>query len=291
MVRRGLAAAFAQGQCGGARAGTPECDPTPAKLPFEPTGWKTVLLDHFSCQVADYPKEAAYYAALMNWKIRSDDGKQAVLDIGDWGGLVLRGGYRRRRRPRPSRRGARRPGAGGGGGGPRPPRHAVFDGFCWGIDPWDAKTGGGGAAASAGSRRWPTTTARLPELPREGSRTASTCRSATATARTGARDRPAARRRRRRRSNPRTGRRCGSITSRSRCRTTRRPWRSTRAPRLEAGKRRGQPEPVRDRRRRRHHHPPRRPRAGGAAADDAGGAPSGDGPHLVRHHAVRSRTR
>src|SRR6267378_4876376 len=87
------ASAFAQGQCGGARAGTPECDPTPAKFPFEPTGWKTVLLDHFSCQVADYPKEAAYYAALMNWKIRSDDGKQAVLDIGDWGGLLLRGGY------------------------------------------------------------------------------------------------------------------------------------------------------------------------------------------------------
>ena len=38
-------------------------------------------------------KEAAYYAALMNWKIRSDDGKQAMLDIGDWGGLVIRGGY------------------------------------------------------------------------------------------------------------------------------------------------------------------------------------------------------
>src|SRR5438552_2970495 len=87
------AAAFAQGQCGGARASLPECDATPAKAPFEPTGWKTVLLDHLSCQVADYPKEAAYYAALMNWKIRSDDGKQAVLDIGDWGGLILRGGY------------------------------------------------------------------------------------------------------------------------------------------------------------------------------------------------------
>ncbi|MCU1383490.1 MAG: Glyoxalase/bleomycin resistance protein/dioxygenase, partial [Acidobacteria bacterium] len=68
------AAAFAQGQCGGARAGTPDCDPTPAKPPFAATGWKTVLLDHLSCQVADYPKEAAYYAALMNWKIRSDDG-------------------------------------------------------------------------------------------------------------------------------------------------------------------------------------------------------------------------
>jgi hypothetical protein len=87
------ASTFAQGQCGGARAGTPECDPTPAPLLFEATGWKTVLLDHLSCQVVDYPKEAAYYAALMNWKIRSDDGKQAVLDIGDWGGLVLRGGY------------------------------------------------------------------------------------------------------------------------------------------------------------------------------------------------------
>src|SRR6476469_1268528 len=87
------AAAFAQGQCGGARAGLPECDPTPAKLPFEPTGWKTVLLDHLSCQAVDYAKEAAFYAALMDWKIRSDDGKQAVLDIGDWGGLVIRGGY------------------------------------------------------------------------------------------------------------------------------------------------------------------------------------------------------
>jgi catechol 2,3-dioxygenase-like lactoylglutathione lyase family enzyme len=148
------AAAFAQGQCGGARAGTPECDPTPARLPFESTGWKTVLLDHFSCQVVDYPKEAAYYAALMNWKIRSDDGKQAVLDIGDWGGLVLRGGYQAPPTP-PSaaptpapaadpsvssgQAGGRAGGRGGGAGGARAPRLAAFDGFCWGIEPWDAK--------------------------------------------------------------------------------------------------------------------------------------------------------
>src|SRR5213076_3321275 len=141
------ATAFAQGQCGGARAGTPECDPTPAKLPFAPTGWKTVLLDHFSCQVADYPKEAAYYAALMNWQIRSDDGKQAVLDIGDWGGLVIRGGYVAP--PPPPTPPAPPPGAdaqaggrggrGGGGRGPAIPRNAVFDSICWGIDPWDAK--------------------------------------------------------------------------------------------------------------------------------------------------------
>src|SRR5689334_7737950 len=86
-------AALAQGSCGGANAGTPRCNPTPAKLPFASTGWNTVLLDHFSMQVADYEKEAAYFAALMNWKIRSNDGKQAVLDIGDWGGIIIKGGY------------------------------------------------------------------------------------------------------------------------------------------------------------------------------------------------------
>jgi catechol 2,3-dioxygenase-like lactoylglutathione lyase family enzyme len=129
------AAAFAQGQCGGARAGTPGCETTPAKLPFEPTGWKTVLLDHFTCQVVDYPKEAAYYQALMNWKIRSDDGKQAVLDIGDWGGLILRGGFV----APPAPPAAEAPPAGGRGGAPRAPRNAAFDSFCWGIDPWDAK--------------------------------------------------------------------------------------------------------------------------------------------------------
>jgi len=134
------ASAFAQGQCGGARAGTPECDPTPAKLPFEPTGWKTVLLDHFTCQVVDYPKEAAFYTALMNWKIRSDDGKQAVLDIGDWGGLVLRGGYKAPPAAANDAPAGGRAGAPGGGrGGPRAPRNAVFDSFCWGIEPWDAK--------------------------------------------------------------------------------------------------------------------------------------------------------
>lgn len=130
------ASAFAQGQCGGAKKGTPECDPTPAKAPFAPTGWKTVMLDHLSCQAADYSKEAAYYAALMNWKIRSDDGRQAMLDIGDWGGLIIRGGYQAP--PLPA---AAPPAAAGapGRGAPRVPRTAVYDGFCWGIDKWDAK--------------------------------------------------------------------------------------------------------------------------------------------------------
>ena len=166
LVALGLAAvvrpasAFAQGQCGGARAGTPGCDTTPAQLPFEPTGWKTVLLDHFSCQVADYPKEAAYYQALMNWNVRSDDGHEAVLDIGDWGGLVLRGGYQAPPAPvpaavpatpeaaapataaavPPAQADAAGAGRGAGrGNAPRVPRLAAMDGFCWGIEPWDAR--------------------------------------------------------------------------------------------------------------------------------------------------------
>jgi catechol 2,3-dioxygenase-like lactoylglutathione lyase family enzyme len=140
LVALGLAAAvrpasvFAQGQCGGAKKGTPDCDTTPAPLPFEATGWKTVLLDHFTCQAADYSKEAAYYNALMNWNIRSDNGKEAVLDIGDWGGLIIRGGYQAPPQP------ATPPAGRGGRGGPRPPRNAVFDSFCWGIAPWNAKT-------------------------------------------------------------------------------------------------------------------------------------------------------
>ena len=135
------ASAFAQGQCGGAKAGTPECDTTPAKLPFEPTGWRTVLLDHFSCQAGDYAKEAAFYQALMNWPVRNDDGTQATLDIGDWGGLIVRGGYVAP--PAPPAPPAGAPGGvggpGGGQGGPRAPRNAAIDGFCWGIDAWDAK--------------------------------------------------------------------------------------------------------------------------------------------------------
>ncbi len=140
---------FAQGRCGGTRAGTADCDTTPVKAPFEPTGWNTVYMDHFTMQCADYEKEAAYYAALMGWKVRSDDGTKAYLDIGDdVGGVIFRGGYVAPPPPPPrvltpaestavAARGGR--GGGGGRGAPRPPVTAVWDSFCWGIDKWDTK--------------------------------------------------------------------------------------------------------------------------------------------------------
>src|SRR5262249_41875803 len=80
------ATAFAQGRSREGY-GTPGCPlsqeaaTAPVKPPFAPTGWKTVALDHIGFQVPEYQKEAAFYIALMGWKLRSDDGRQAVLDI------------------------------------------------------------------------------------------------------------------------------------------------------------------------------------------------------------------
>lgn len=139
---------FGQGRCGGARAGMAGCDTVPAKPPFEPTGWKTVYMDHFTAQAVDYKKETAYFAALMNWRVRSDDGTRAILDIGDdVATLIIRGGYQP---PAPTAApvvpsgadtaaGRGRGGRGGGGGFNRAPRNIVWDSFCWGIQPWNAR--------------------------------------------------------------------------------------------------------------------------------------------------------
>jgi catechol 2,3-dioxygenase-like lactoylglutathione lyase family enzyme len=81
---------------------------------FAPTGWRTVALDHFTFLMPDYRKEAAFYVALMGWKLRSDDGKQAVLDIGDWGTAVFRSAPERQK--------------------------VTVSNFCFVIEPWNAKT-------------------------------------------------------------------------------------------------------------------------------------------------------
>lgn len=108
--------------------GTPSCNTSTIPPAFAPTGWKTVTLDHITFRVADYPKEAAFYAALMGWTLRSDDGKQAVMDLGEWGSVVLK------QAPAES---FEAPAGGGGRGGPV---RAVVESFGFGIDRWDAKT-------------------------------------------------------------------------------------------------------------------------------------------------------
>src|SRR5439155_16127230 len=82
-------AVSAQGRC--IRAyGTPACNTEPIKPVFERAGWRTTALDHITFRVAEPQKEAAFYAALMGWKLRSDEGTRVVMDIGDWGTVVFR---------------------------------------------------------------------------------------------------------------------------------------------------------------------------------------------------------
>ena len=37
-------------------------------LPFAPTGWKTMWLDHLSYRCTDYKRTYAFYDALLGWK-------------------------------------------------------------------------------------------------------------------------------------------------------------------------------------------------------------------------------
>ena len=136
-----LAKAVSQGRCM-RTFGVPACDTTAIKSVFDPTGWRTTSLDHVTMLVADYQKEAAFYNALIGWKQRSDDGTQAIMDIGDWGTVILRNA------PAATfETGAGRGGGGGGGAGrggepganPRGPVTALVTNFCFGIANWDAK--------------------------------------------------------------------------------------------------------------------------------------------------------
>lgn len=113
------AAAFGQGRCrdGYQTKGCPlseQVATAPIKPVFASTGWKTVALDHVTFEMPDYRKEAAFYVAIMGWKLRSDDGKQAVLDIGPWGSAIFKQSPER--------------------------ESAVVTNFCFVIQPWNAKT-------------------------------------------------------------------------------------------------------------------------------------------------------
>jgi catechol 2,3-dioxygenase-like lactoylglutathione lyase family enzyme len=84
-------AALAQGRCM-TTFGAPSCNTSDIASVFAPTGWKTPALERVTFTMADYRKEAAFYVALMGWTLRSDDGSQAVLDMGSWGSAVFKKG-------------------------------------------------------------------------------------------------------------------------------------------------------------------------------------------------------
>lgn len=110
--------ALGQGRCrdGYATQGCPLTEKlatAPIKQLFAPTGWKTIALDHITFEMPDFQKEAAFYIAIMGWKLRSVVGTQAVLDIGDWGSAIFKQAPER--------------------------QSAVVTNFCFVIEPWNAK--------------------------------------------------------------------------------------------------------------------------------------------------------
>jgi len=124
----------------------------PIPQAFQPTGWKTVWLDHISFAVSDYRRSTAFYRDLMGWTIRNDNGtSQCTLDINGLGGIIIRNS----RRPEgqsaaPASNGAQpaaaasQPADGGApasggqrGQTPRPPLTGVINHISWGIQPWD----------------------------------------------------------------------------------------------------------------------------------------------------------
>ena len=117
---------IAQGRCM-TTYGALECNTAPIPPVFKPTGWTTTAFDHVTFLVADYRKEAAFYIALMGWTLRTDDGRQAVIDMGNWGTAVFReaapGAFEEASAN--SRRG---------------PVKALVTSFGFAIDKWNAKT-------------------------------------------------------------------------------------------------------------------------------------------------------
>src|SRR3954471_18883600 len=121
----------------GARGNRPPADTTRAPAPFDATGWKTVWFDHLTYQCTDYKKAVPFYAAVMGWKVRDDDGKRCVMEIAeDVGDAVFINGYE----PPPPAPAPTQPadtgggrGGRGGGGAPRPPRMAKISNLAFGI--------------------------------------------------------------------------------------------------------------------------------------------------------------
>jgi catechol 2,3-dioxygenase-like lactoylglutathione lyase family enzyme len=137
MVAAAAPAAAAMRASAGQQPAAKPAPPIPAA--FEPTGWKTVWLDHISFAVSDYRKSAAFYRDLMGWRIANDNGStQATLDINGIGGIIIRNRREPSVQAQPS---AAAPAAAGGRGGQstRPPLTGVINHISWGIANWDTE--------------------------------------------------------------------------------------------------------------------------------------------------------
>src|SRR5678815_4136311 len=86
-----VAAGAVPGTAALAQGAAPRPPAPPIPQAFEPTGFKTVWLDHISYAVTDYRKSTAFYRDLMGWELRNDNGKnQCTMKIGDIGEIIIR---------------------------------------------------------------------------------------------------------------------------------------------------------------------------------------------------------
>jgi len=106
--------------------------------------WKTVHLDHISYAVSDYKRSVEFYTSLMGWEVKSDEGNQATLRIGNIGDIIIRNN----RRPTESASStngqsstsAQSPANGQANRGDRPPLTGVINHISWGIEPWNTES-------------------------------------------------------------------------------------------------------------------------------------------------------
>ncbi|MBI3263010.1 MAG: VOC family protein [Acidobacteria bacterium] len=129
MTRRQLI----QGLALAAAAAAPVASAVAAQTPAAPASnggpakWKTVWLDHISYAVADYKRSTDFYASLMGWEVRNDNGKtQATLNIGTVGGIIIRN----RRPPAADAQPTQ---------ANRPPLTGVINHISYGVQPWDTE--------------------------------------------------------------------------------------------------------------------------------------------------------
>jgi catechol 2,3-dioxygenase-like lactoylglutathione lyase family enzyme len=100
---------------------TPSTSRRSDAAPFAATGWRTVWLDHFSFNAANYKASAAFYTTLLGWQPTYDEGSQNELMMADVGDIIVRGGN-----PFDPAFDAA-----------KPVQRARIDHISWGIEPWD----------------------------------------------------------------------------------------------------------------------------------------------------------
>jgi catechol 2,3-dioxygenase-like lactoylglutathione lyase family enzyme len=131
MTRRELIQSLALAAAASPAVASAQSTPPAAEASTGKAPWKTVHLDHISYAVSDYKRSVAFYRDLMGWEVKSDEGNQSTLKIGDIGEIIIRNN-RRPTESSPSTNGQ-------GGRGDRPPVTGVINHISWGIAPWNTE--------------------------------------------------------------------------------------------------------------------------------------------------------